>query len=422
MRAPAALAIYVSLMFPAFAQQSPVKPEISAEWRTDYEHGLSMAEANQWADAAAVFQRAWSTAENDEARAASAISLAHTHRHLKNLKAAALWYDRARTASVNTSKGRAIMATASLNLADLERTFGDYNSAECVLREALKVPLDGKSRIILQNDLADLLRELGRVAEAKPLFENSANSPDATSQNRAAAFIGLADLNRQAGFRDLSVAQLNRALDLSRGDQDSAAEAIELRGLALTWLSSGAPARAEPLFKRSLSLMESAPSAPPEQIATVHIGLGELYWSENKLALAEEEWSRALDQERSVLGEAHPQVGALLEMLADVFSKRGEFDLAIDYATRASIIMHSSFGETSMPLATALTNRAMVEERAMRFDAALHDYETAVTISRRHPEYPGVQALVTAHYASFLRTVHRGRGAKTSDAVAFRLK
>ena len=83
-------------------------------------------------------------------------------------------------------------------------------------------------------------------------------------------------------------------------------------------------------------MMENNADTPPEEVATAHSGLAELYRSENKLALAEDEWSRALQIDRTVLGEAHPQVAVLMAKLADVYSVRGEFGLAREYAVRVS--------------------------------------------------------------------------------------
>jgi hypothetical protein len=101
-----------------------------------------------------------------------------------------------------------------------------------------------------------------------------------------------------------------------------------------------------------------------------------------------------------------------MEMLADVYSARGEHGLARDYATRASEMMSGSFGENSMPVATALTNRAMVEQRASDLNAAAKDYERAISIVRVHPEQSPLQATIEQRYAGLLKSMHRSREAK----------
>jgi tetratricopeptide (TPR) repeat protein len=425
MRAAIALSIYVSLTVFAFAEQPAFPQEISAQWKVVYWQGLAASEHRNDEEALALYRKSWDTAENDEARGASAIGAAQTLRRLNNIKDAYVWYERARTAWINVPNAGGMAAAASLNVADIERTLGDYAAAERTLREASAAPYnDTKSRILLRNDLADLLREEGRAVEARPLFQQTLATPEAASPQRVTALIGLADIGRQDCAWEQSIALWNQALDLSRSDHDSATEAIELRGLATTWLAAGSSARAEPLLRRSLKLMEAEPALSSEQIATVHAGLGQLYRLENKLTLAEEEWTQALELDRRTLGESHPQIAWLMEMLADVFSSRGQFELAENYATRASQIMSSSFGENSMPAAAALTNRALVEERASQLDAAVCDYARATAISRTFPDHRSIHIAMMQRYSILLKTMHRAVEAKAAAAEvqSFRLK
>jgi tetratricopeptide (TPR) repeat protein len=290
---------------------------------------------------------------------------------------------------------------------------GDYPGSERVLREALVSPSgDAESRAMLLNLLADLLREEGRSSEAQPLFEESIGIGVISWQQRVGALIGLAEIDRQYGEWAASVNRWNEVLEICRRERDEKAEAMALRGLGMTWLDSGAPARAEPLLRRGLRIMENNTDMPPEEVAGAHSSLAELYRSENKLALAEDEWSRALQIDNTVLGQAHPQVAVLMTKLSDVYSARGEFGLAREYATRAAEIMGGSFGGDSMPVATALTNQAAVEQRAGDLDAAAKDYERAITIARAHPEHRTLQVVMIQRYAGLLKAMHRSGEAK----------
>ncbi len=102
----------------------------------------------------------------------------------------------------------------------------------------------------------------------------------------------------------------------------------------------------------------------------------------------------------------------LMEMLSDLYSARGRFDIAREFATQASKAMRCSFGENAMPVATALTNQATVEERAGDLDAATKDYESAIRIARLHPEHRPLRDVMIQRYASLLKTMHRSREAK----------
>jgi tetratricopeptide (TPR) repeat protein len=311
------------------------------------------------------------------------------------------------------AEGPTTRATAVSDLANVYRTAGDYAGAERVLREgAGSHSIDPALRGLLRNNLADLLREEGRSTEARALFEESFGGSVDAWKLRVGALIGLADIDRQQGNWEASIDQWNEALAICRREHDEQSEAIALQGLGVTWLQSGTGARAEPLLRRSLRMMESNADTPAEEIAAAHSGLAELYRSENKLALAEDEWSRAIQIDRGVLGEAHPQVAVLMAKLADVYSVRGEFGLAREYAARVSRTMRGSFGEDSMPAAAALTNQAAVEQRAGDFAAAARDYECAIRIARGHPEYRALQSVMIQRYAGLLRVMHRAREAK----------
>lgn len=323
------------------------------------------------------------------------------------------WLERARRDWNTDPQQHLKLVVAAADLANLYRNAGDYPKAEQVLREVLAQPCtDAEVAGLVRNNLADLLREEGRADEAEPLFQQSIDSAGVSSRQRAGALIGLADIDRQYRRWDASIRKWNVALEISRQGQDERTEAIVLRGLGITWLESGSAARAEPLLRRSVRMLENDSDAPPEAVAGVLSALGELYRQENKLALAEDEWSHALKLERANFGEVHPQVAWLMEMLSDVFSARAEFLLARDYATRASQMMSASFGEDSMPLASALANRALVEQRAGELHTAAEDYERAIRIARAQPEHQPVEEAMIQRYAGLLKAMHRAREAK----------
>jgi tetratricopeptide (TPR) repeat protein len=318
-------------------------------------------------------------------------------------------------AKVNDEGALAAMVS---NQADVYRTAGDYAAAERTLREGTGNPsLDPELRGLLRNSLADLLREEGRSTEASALFEESARADSSSWKQQAGAFIGLADIDRQQGNWEASIDRWNAALEICRREHDEQSEAIALHGLGMTWLQSGTPARAEPLLRRALRMMENNAATPLEEVAKAHAGLAELYRSENKLALAEDEWSRALQIDRTALGEAHPQVAVLLAALAGVYSVRGEFTIAREYAGRALQTMRGSFGEDSMAAAAALTNQAAVEERAGDYGAAAKDYDSAIRIARGYPEYRAIEADMIHRYAALLKAMHRPREAKALVAL-----
>lgn len=415
MRTPIALAIYLCVFAAGSLAEGPVaiNQNAPASWMKLYEAGVATSRNHSDEEALNLFKRSWDAAATSRQRGFSADGLGQIYRRLGRLRDAEEWLERARQAfSAEPCRGSRLALTAS-DLADWYRATGDYTSAERVLREAVASPsCDSQSKGLLRNDLAAILREEGRAAEARPMFQLSIDSPAASPRERVGALVGLAAIDREQSHWEASIDRWNEALELCRRERDERTEAIVLLGLGSTWLKSGSAARAEPMLRRSLRMMEGITDMLPEEVATAHSGMAELYRSEDKLALAKEEWSRALEIDRTVLGASHPQVAILMEMLSDVNSAQGQFGIAREYAARALGALRGSFGENSMPAATALSNQASVEERAGDLEAAARDYESAIAIARAHPEHRSLELLMTQRYARLLKTMHRSREAK----------
>lgn len=315
-------------------------------------------------------------------------------------------------------------ATRQARLVSSYHRSGDYHAAEASLRDWLAAePAASPMHLTVQNNLAHLLREEGRNTEARQLFAQTIDSPGVTPDQRLSALIGLADIDEQRGTSKASIDEWNSAVELAHNSGDTTSEADALRGLGHTWLCAGSPARAEPLLRRSLRMVENDTTASPLQVAASLGAMAEYYHTENKLALAEDAWSRALAIERKVLGDAHPQVALLMEMLAGVYSERGEKELARDYAERAVDSMRQWFGDASPAAGASLANLAMVEQRAHTLDNAAHHYQTAIGILRGFPELAPTLKVVLQRYAGVLKAMHRDREAKAldSEVKAFRL-
>ena len=303
-----------------------------------------------------------------------------------------------------------------VRLVDSYRNSGDYRAAERVLREWLPLEAAGsESRLMVQNSLADLLREEGRNAEARQLFNQIVDSPGVMPQQRLSALIGLASVDYSQGDWKTSIEEGNAALDIARRRQDTRSEAVIVRGLGRAWLSAGSAARAEPLLRRSLRMAEGDAAVAPLEVAVSLDAMAEYYRAGNKLALAEEAWSRAIAIERTAFGEVHPQVAFLMEMLASVYSERGESSLACDYATRAAEVMRQLFGEDSPAAATALANLAQVEQHAHALGSAAKYYETSLRVLRGLPDLRPTMRIVMQRYAGVLKALHRDREAKALE-------
>jgi tetratricopeptide (TPR) repeat protein len=294
---------------------------------------------------------------------------------------------------------------------------GDYQTAERTLREWLaSEPVGSLSHLAAQSDLGHLLREEGRNQEAHQLFAGIIGSPDLPWRIQLNALTGLADADENSGDLKTGIDEWNAALDLARTHGDSASESEILRGLGRAWLSTGSMARAEPLLRRSLQIAENDQAAHPLNLASSLGAMAEYYRMENKLSLAEEAGSRALSIGQAQLGESHPQVAVFMDMMSDVYSAKGEWDTARDYAVRAENEMRRQLGSRSVGDAAALAELALVEQRAKMFeDAALH-YDACLSVLRQYSDLQPVVKLVMRRYERVLKELHRRREAKALDA------
>ena len=109
---------------------------------------------------------------------------------------------------------RIAFTNRQVRLVDSYRDSGDYPAAERVLRKWLaSEPAGSDAHIMVQNALADLLREEGLRTEAKQLFTQVIDAPRATPHQRLNALIGLADIDMNLGDWKTSVAEGNTALE-----------------------------------------------------------------------------------------------------------------------------------------------------------------------------------------------------------------
>lgn len=360
-------------------------------------------------DAIAEFRQGWTLASSDHERALSACNLGVTL-HLKGGRdqEALEWLEKARDLLASEASSGFYQANVDSAIAEIKRDSGDYKTAEVYLREALGASTkDVKELVSLQNVLADLLREEGNDEEARALFTSMLAHPDLKPQLRLDALMGIADIDRSRGEYGMSIRKWNDAIQQAQNDRDQISEGIALRGLGVTWFERGDLSRAEPLLRRSLSLMESSSSAPGEQIATGLIIIGKLHRAQNKLSIAVEELLKAMRAQQKLLGDRHPQVAYPMEELACAYADQGDEEEARKYSRKAAELIQDAFGDDSLPMAGALAAEGYVEARAEQMDSAAQKYAAALKITRRYPDQQRLTLGLTEHYRLVLKALHR---------------
>lgn len=270
---------------------------------------------------------------------------------------------------------------ASASRASADRTRGDYQSAERVLRCAMENPSGSAAgRVILMVNLVDLLREEARWSEADQILKTAAALPDLPRESRTSILVERAELSREMRQWQESIADWNEIGRIAESEHSESLEEVYSGGLGETWLAAGETARAEPLLRRSLALLRNDPSASSAQIATALALTAQLYTAEDKLALAREALDEAISRNELYLGRDHPQVATMLELHATILSRRGETENAKADLERARSIMTTHFGAESIAVAGVDATLGYVEERAHRPELAAAAYGRARTV------------------------------------------
>ena len=263
------------------------------------------------------------------------------------------------------------------------------------------------------NDLADLLRDQGDFAGARPLHERAlairekALGPEhpatATSLNNLAIL-----LKAQGDFRgarplyERALAIREKALG-----PEHAATATSLNNLANLLRDQGDLAGARPLHERALAIREKALGAEHSDTATSLNNLAVLLKAQGDFAGARPLFERALSIYEKALGPDHPAAALSLNQIALLLQTQGDFAGAWPLYERALAIREKTFGPEHPATASSLNNLAILLKARDDFAGArlLHQRALAIHEAALGPEHPH-----TATSLNNLADLHRDEG------------
>ncbi len=407
MRTLVALTLYVSLSSAATLGVQP-------DWRILREQGLAQIDNKEYVAAESSLRASLAAAQSLIQTALSSSDLGVALHNLGKDPAARIQLERALKIWQESAGQQARLGRTAESLGVILRNAGDYSGAENLLRRTLTVAgITVESRAELSNLLGDLFREEGRMAEAGATFRSVLDLPGIPWHAEADAHIGVADLAREARNWEVSFEHWSKVIEIAHDHNDSNVEAIGLRGLGLAWSQNGNRARGEPLLRKSLALFEASVPQNLHQTATTLGGMAEFYIADGKLAMAEEVLLKAIGLDERGLGENHPQVGALLQLLADVQARHHDFEHARRSMDRAMLIMSAKFGEDSVVAGSVWAGRGRIEQAAGNASAAVDDYRKAlVLLSTGGPDLEGFRSSVIQSCSEVLKQLHRKGEAK----------
>ena len=226
------------------------------------------------------------------------------------------------------------------------------------------------------NNLAQVYGDMGRDAEAEPLYKRA-----------------LAIMEKSAGL-------------------DSADIAPELNNLAALYERQLRYAEAEPLFKRALAIREKALGANHPDVGQSLNNLATLYERQDRHADSEPLFKRALAIYQKIPG-AEPAVATLLNNLGQVTKAEGRYADAEPAIKQSLAIREKVLGHDHVDVARSLNNLADLYQRQARYADAEPIYKRALDIRERTvgPDHPDTAASVNN-----LASLYQAEG-RTADAL-----
>lgn len=406
--------LFILLLAVAGTAQEPPQPESSdTTWAALHTHGYASFKNGRYADALADFNTSLPLAASPQERAMTLSDIGYTLTELGRTADALTQLEQARPLwmSIDAAGHRALQVTITIGL--LHRILGHFRESEQILRSAVGSARDSSDHSAALVALGEVLNEQARFIESRPMFEEALRLSPRRDRTRASALIGLGDAESNSRQIQPGISHLREGLAISREIKVPELEALALRDLGNTYVQAGDLSSAQAMLRRALPILETAPAMRIQYAGTL-VSLGVVYGAENKLGLAEDAFTQALE----VYGNAgaNPRSAVAFEYLAMVRAQQKRFAEAEDLANRAHSALKSAFGETSAPAADALGTLALVEEKAGNLEQSEHDYSRALAILRDNGALESTSAAnLSSGYASLLRKLHRRREARVIE-------
>jgi serine/threonine protein kinase/tetratricopeptide (TPR) repeat protein len=281
-----------------------------------------------------------------------------------------------------------VQAEICNTLGDVYRALGQSGRAEQLHRDArslLELSRSPKGRRDLSlslNDLAVVLRDQGRLAEAEALQRQALELRRQLYRNEdakvAESLNNLALVLRSEG-RLADAEKMSRdALDMQRKlfGRNHLAVATSLNNIGMAMDAEGRSADAEPYFRESLRIQRKlAPGDQPGKAVTLH-NLADLLRKEGKLDAAERLERRSLEIFQKILGPDHPHVATGLNELGLILAARGKNSDAEEQMTKALALRKKLLGPEHPDVASSLHDLAGVlreEKRTAQAEVLARD-------------------------------------------------
>jgi tetratricopeptide (TPR) repeat protein len=316
------------------------------------------------------------------------------------------------------------VATSLNNLAALLDDQGRYAEAEPLYRRALTIrekALGPEHPDVAESldDLALLLKEQGRYAEAEPLFrralaiDEKALGPE--HPDLATDLNNLAELLRAQGKYAEAEPLFRRALAIDERalGAEHTGVATDLNNLALLLHERGKYTEAGSLHSRALAIREVKLGPDHPDVAMSLNNLAALLYAQGKYTEAEPLCRRALAIREKALGPEHPNVAESLNNLAELLKSQGKYAEVEPLHRRALAIWEKALGPEHPDVAQSLNNLAALLRAQSKYAEAEPLSRRALVVMEKAlgPKHPRI-AKVLENLAALCRATGRDDEAK----------
>jgi CHAT domain-containing protein/Tfp pilus assembly protein PilF len=250
----------------------------------------------------------------------------------------------------------------------------------------------------LNSRVAALVHE-GKYADATPIAIEAVQVADATwwgpdQTTFVVALSNLADLYEAQGKYPDAEPLYQRSLGILEKElgPDNAGVARGLNDLARLYSEEGRYAEAEPLFERGITILESKPGVDDFDLVTAFNNLAVLFLHQGKYAEAEPLLQRTLAIREKEQGPDNPDVAQALNNLAMLYREQGKYAEAEPLLQRSLAIRERAQGPDNPDVAEALNNLSVLFVDQGKYAEAEPLLQHALAIQEKAlgPDHPDV--------------------------------
>ncbi len=350
-------------------------------------------------------------------------------------------------AEMDDSNNDVVFSNTLGGLAKVAIENGFYSKADSLTLEALQIveSVEGQNNpryYLLQNQRGLIFQRAGTPIKAKPIYENLIailEQSETYGNSLAIAYENLGHILMELGDYPESEIKFNQCLEIrKRGGEDSPGYALALSNLATLNKNQGKYNEAEPLFRKSLNILEkSGKTNSPDyslvsnnlatfyqtmgnfqmaevlflsiidnyqknygknnlEYATAIGNLATLYQITGKLAESQVLLEEALIIDGNLLGKQHPKYATTLHNLASIYQLEGDNQKAKPMLEEALRIDQSVYGEAHPKFAATLNNLGALAQDMGDYDQAENYFQQSLDIRKQvfgenHPDYAYAQ-------------------------------